>query len=161
MTDLRLPTDAELPALATLWHDAWHDAHAAHVPPELLAARDRASFRLRFTQARQHTRAAWDNDGPLGFCTIAPPPENELDQLFVAPRARGTALAAALLADGEARLRALGTRVAVLKCLPQNHRALTFYRREGWHDTGTEVSTLKTVRGTCCLPCQILRKDLT
>ena len=44
---LRPATDADVEAVADLWHRGWHDGHAGHVPEGLTAARTRAAFGAR------------------------------------------------------------------------------------------------------------------
>ena len=126
---------ADLPALAHLWHDGWHEAHAAHVPEALVNGRTLDQFRERVDHLGDSARVIGPAGAPLGFCNID---GDELDQLFVAPAGRGGGVASALLADGEARLAASGTRRAHLFCLPENTRAARFYLRQGWIDSGLQ-----------------------
>lgn len=120
---------AELPALAHLWRDAWRDAHAAHLPAPLVAHRSAEAFLGRLGGFGEALRVAGPVGAPLGFCVAF---GDEIDQLFVARAARGSGLAARLLADGEMRLREAGVTLARLDCLPQNARAVCFYRKHGW-----------------------------
>jgi GNAT superfamily N-acetyltransferase len=81
---------------------------------------------------------------PLGFCAIR---DDELDQLFVSPEARGTGLAARLLADGEARLAARGVKRAHLLCVIENTHAAAFYARKGWENVGAAIEAVQTENG--------------
>lgn len=157
---IRRPRRAELPALAALWHDAWHEVHDPFVPPALVAVRTPASFRRRLAALHPGIRAAADAAGPLGFCAIRAEGPGEIDQLFLAPRARGTGLAARLLADGEARLRAAGCTRPILNCLPENARARAFYRRQGWEERGIERVPVSTRAGPVAFTCIVLEKRL-
>jgi GNAT superfamily N-acetyltransferase len=72
---------------------------------------------------------------------------DELYQLYVSALARGTGVAAALIADAEARLRAGGVQLAWLGCAIGNDRAARFYEKSGWHRVGTVVERLETSSG--------------
>ena len=128
------PEDMEM--LGTLWHAGWHDAHARIVAPDLVAMRRLEVFSRRLTEVGDRMRIAGPVGQPLGLCIIE---DDMIDQLFVAPEARGTGLAAALLHDGEDRLRDNGVSRALLDCAAQNHRAARFYAREGWHSLGLQM----------------------
>jgi GNAT superfamily N-acetyltransferase len=119
----------EVAALASLWHDAWHEAHARIVPAELARIRTLQDFTTRLRAALDRTRVAGAPDKPLGFCIVN---GDELDHLFVASHARGSGAAAALLSDAEARLAAAGIELAWLACAIGNERAARFYEKWGW-----------------------------
>ncbi|MGH7564570.1 MAG: GNAT family N-acetyltransferase [Gemmatimonadota bacterium] len=68
-------------------------------------------------------------------------------QLFVSTQARGTGVAAALVADAEARLSERGVETAWLACAIGNERAARFYKKCGWRRVGTMVSRLETPEG--------------
>ena len=89
-------------------------------------------------------RVAGNLGAPLGFCAIR---HDELDQLFVSPAARGTGLAAALVADAERRLAGHGVTLAWLACAIGNDRAAHFYEKCGWRRAGTVVNRLETTEG--------------
>jgi len=119
----------EVDALARLWHDAWHEAHARIVPPQLTGIRTLQDFTTRLREALDRTRVAGATGRPDGFCIVK---GDELDHLFVAAHARGTGTAAALLADAESRLAAEGVELAWLACAIGNERAARFYEKSGW-----------------------------
>ena len=135
---------AEVETLAKLWHDAWHEAHASIVPPELTRMRTLQNFTTRMREALDRTRVAGAPDRPGGFCIIK---GDELDHLFVALHARGSGAAAALLADAEARLAAAGVRLAWLACAIGNERAARFYEKSGWRRSGVFVHHPETPDG--------------
>jgi GNAT superfamily N-acetyltransferase len=85
---------------------------------------------------------------------------DELDQLFVAAEARGTGVAAALLADGEARLAAAGVRTAWLACAIGNDRAARFYEKHGWRRAGTMIHRPETPDGPFPLEVWRYEKEL-
>ena len=138
----------ELDALARLWFEAWQDGHRAVVPAALARVRTLESFRARLSAALPRVRVVGPAGAPVGFCIIQ---DDELYQLFVDRSARGTGVAAALLADGEARLKANGVRMAWLACAIGNDRAARFYEKSGWHRTGTITSRLETIAGVFLL----------
>lgn len=141
---VRLPGADEVSAIARTWFEAWRDAHAHLLPADLVRLRTRESFEARVARALDRTRVAGPDGAPSGLCMIK---GDELEQLFVARDARGTGVAAALLADGEARLAASGVRTAWLACAIGNDRAARFYAREGWRDAGTFIYRAETEEG--------------
>ncbi len=141
---IRPAEPADLDPLAQLWLDGWTEAHAAHVPPELTAKRPLDSFRRRLDGYGDGLRTAGPIGEPLGFNVIR---EDELDQIFVSPAARGTGLATTLLTDGEARLAASGITRAHLLCVIENTRAARFYEKHGWENTGPSRESVFTDDG--------------
>lgn len=141
---IRKVEPADLDPLAQLWLDGWTEAHAAHVPPELTAMRPLDSFRRRLDNYGDGLRTAGPIGAPLGFYVIR---EDEMDQLYVSAAARGTGLAAALLADAEERLAANGITRAHLLCVIENIRAAKFYENHGWDNTGPSRGSVFTDDG--------------
>ncbi len=119
----------DLAPLTLVWHQSWHEAHAAITPAALAALRTPEHFAERLHNAGERLRVAGAKGAPLGLCLIK---GNHIDQLYIARQARGTGLATALLREGEDRLRASGISDALLDCAALNHRAAHFYSREGW-----------------------------
>jgi len=149
---------AEVSAVADLWHDGWHEAHAAHVPAELVTLRTLDSFLQRLNEIRETVRVIGPPGAPLGFCATK---GNEIYQLFTAAAARGTGIAAELISDGEARLFGQGHSRIELGVIPENVRAIRFYARQGWA-TGKVVSyAVDTSKGPFQLPVLIMHKTLT
>jgi GNAT superfamily N-acetyltransferase len=139
------PAEAsDLDALARLWHEGWHDAHAPLVPAELVAARTVTSFRDRLAAALADTFVAGPPDAPGGFFTLK---GDELHQFFLARAARGTGFAATLMAAAEAELSRRGIATAWLDCAAGNDRAARFYEKSGWARARTEVKRLETADG--------------
>ncbi len=142
--DIRPARPGDMDPLARLWLEGWTEAHAAHVPPELTAKRPLESFRSRLDGFGDLLRTAGPEGAPLGLCAIK---DDELDQIFVSSEARGTGLAGALLADGEARLAANGVTRAHLLCVIENTRAARFYEKHGWENTGPSLEAVFTDDG--------------
>ncbi len=141
---IRQARAAEVDLLARLWHAGWQDAHATILPAQLARLRTLDNFRERLQAALAHARVAEIDGAPAGFCIVE---GDELHQLFVASQARGTGVAAALVADAEARMAAAGVRTAWLACAIGNHRAARFYGKCGWRLVGEMVSRLPTAEG--------------
>ncbi|SON56285.1 putative acetyltransferase [Hartmannibacter diazotrophicus] len=126
--------------LATLWHDAWHDGHAALLDRDVVAARTRDSFlhRLQYTPFDDVLVAECHGE-LLGFAAMI---AGEVDQLYVAGRARGRGIAGRLLSAAAQSLAEKGHRTIRLQCAVGNARALAFYLREGWRIEKTEPMLL-------------------
>lgn len=105
----------------------------------------------------ERLRVAGPAGAPIGFCAVR---EGEIYQLFVSQAEQGSGLARLLLEDGEARLRAAGTKLAILDCSIGNHRATRFYEKCGWRLRGEEMIALETSEGPLPLLTRIFEKRL-
>jgi len=155
---LRAAHDGEIDQLARIWYDGWQDAHAAILPAELARVRTLESFRERLQAALSDVRVAGPPGAPVGFCMVH---DDELYQLYVSAEGRGTGVAAALLADGEARLAASGIETAWLACAIGNQRAARFYEKCGWRRVGNMINQLDTPNGIFPLEVWRYEKVLT
>lgn len=151
------PHSSEIPALARLWHDGWHRAHRAHVPPALTTLRTLESFEIRLADLLHNTRMIGPPSKPQGFCIIK---AAEIYQIFVAKEAEGKGVAAALMTDGLNQIRAAGHKTAHLDVIPENHRAIAFYEKMGWHRKETKMVLLDTLEEPFALPCLMMIKTL-
>ena len=156
--DVRAGEASELAELARLWYDSWQDAHAQLLPGELIRLRTLDSFRERLRAALPAVRVVGPVGAPLGFCLVR---GDELYQLFVSSQARGTGVAAALVADAEARLAGAGVELGWLACAIGNERAAKFYEKHGWRRAGTMVNRAETSEGTFALDTWRYEKALT
>src|SRR5262245_36416978 len=156
--DVRDPEPREVDHLAQTWHDGWQDAHALIVPAALKRARTLESFRERMRDRLTDVRVVGPTGSPLGFAMLK---DDGLYQLYVSAAARGSGVAAALIADAEARIAARGYRTAWLACAIGNERAARFYEKCGWHRAGTFVSELETTAGVIPLEVWRYEKPLT
>ena len=134
----------EIDHLARLWHEGWRDAHAALAPAGLVRARTLDSFRDRLAAALPDTFVIGPPGAPSGFYMLK---DDELYQFYVARAARGLGVAAALIADAEARLAARGVTTAWLACAIGNDRAARFYEKCGWVRARTTMNRLETADG--------------
>jgi putative acetyltransferase len=140
---LRACTDADLASLADLWVASWQETMPAI---DFRARRPWFLDRLRALEAAGAVTicAADGSNRLLGFVTFDPAAAY-LDQLAVAPEAKGSGAAALLL--NEARRLSEGS--LTLDVNQDNPRALRFYEREGFEKIaeGTNPrSGLKTWR---------------
>jgi putative acetyltransferase len=114
--------------IVRVWHQGWHDAHGALVPPEVLPFRTPNHFDLWRNEARDDFHVAWDAE-LLGFVSTE---DAEVVRLYVGREARGQGIAQDLLSFAERELSKGGVREAELFCTAGNGRAENFYRRQGW-----------------------------
>ena len=140
----RRVTDEDVDALAILWYDGWHEAHAHLVPVELTHLRTLENFRDRLRAGLENVRAVGPSGDPLGFSMLR---GDELYQLYVSRHARGGGVATMLIADAETRLAEAGVEIAKLDCAIGNLRAARFYEKKGWHRTGTVGVHVETLEG--------------
>ena len=138
--EVRNAHQEELDALAKVWHESWNDAHVAIVPAELTRLRTLESFREGLQAALHSVRVVGPRGAPLGFYLLK---DDELYLLFVTASARGTGVAATLMADAEAQLARAGVETAWLACAVGNERAAKFYEKCGWRRTGTFINELE------------------
>src|SRR5262245_47198995 len=142
--DVRAVEEREIDHLAQLWFDGWQDAHAAIVPASLKRVRTLENFRARLHIGLPDVRVIGPPGSPIAFYMLK---DAELYQFYVAPAARGTGVAATLIADAEATLARKGVDVAWLACAIGNDRAARFYEKCGWHRAGTMLNELDTSNG--------------
>jgi ribosomal protein S18 acetylase RimI-like enzyme len=142
--DVRPAEPVELDALAALWRDGWRAAHVAILPATLVRDLTPERFRHRLERAMDDVRVVGPVGSPLGFCIAH---RDELYQLSVSDEVRGKGVAAVLLADAEARMRAAGVETAWLACAIGNARALAFYEKHDWRRVGRMISRLTTPDG--------------
>jgi len=103
-------------------------------------------------------RVAGSIDAPIGFFMLK---GAELYQLYVSAQARGSGVAAALIADAEGHLRDSGVRTARLACAIGNDRAARFYEKCGWLRAGVVTEHLDIAGGTFELAVWRYEKTLT
>ena len=156
--DVRPADAAEIDQLAQVWFDSWRDAHAAIVPEELTRLRTLDSFRQRLSAYLPDLRTLGPAGAPLGFYILK---DDELYQLFVSAPARGSGVAAALIADAETQLASRGVATAWLACAIGNDRAARFYEKRGWQRAGTIVSETELDVGGPTFELEVWRYEKT
>jgi putative acetyltransferase len=158
MTTIRPAEDADMAAVAELWHEGWHDGHAGHVPDGLTAARTLEAFRARTPARVGDTTVAVSDDGRVhGFVMVV---GDEVEQVFVGRGARGSGLAADLLAVAEGQVAAQGHPVAWLAVVVGNARARAFYAKHGWSDHGDLPYEVTAGGRTFVSPCRRYVKEV-
>ena len=136
--------ERDVDALVTIWHDGWNDAHAQILPVELKRIRTRENLAQRMRAGLGTVRVAGPSGAPVGFHMLK---DDELYQLYVSAQARGSGVAAALIADAEAQLADAGFKTAWLACAIGNDRAARFYEKSGWRRVGNMINHLETPAG--------------
>jgi GNAT superfamily N-acetyltransferase len=151
---LRPAEPGDVDAIAAIWHAAWSDGHAGHVPEELHPHRTLAHFLARVPSRIARTTVVVEDERVVGFVTLH---DDELEQIFVARHARGGAVAGELLAEAERRL-ASEHAVAWLAVVAGNARARRFYEKNGWHDAGAIDYAAEIPGGSIPVPCRRYEK---
>ncbi len=149
---------ADVEAIATLWHRGWPDGHLGHVPAALVAHRQLADFRQRVPARLDATTVATIDSAVVGFVMVQ---GDEIEQVYVDARVRGSGVAAMLLEHGEA---VIGERYtgAWLAVVAGNARARRFYERNGWSDGGALDYAAEGRGGTTiAVPVRRYEKHLT
>jgi GNAT superfamily N-acetyltransferase len=155
---IRRAVPQDYPALARLWHEAWHDGHALAVPADLLRHRGPDFFTAEMQRIGPACHVWEGLYGAEGFVTTT---GRWIDRLFVSQPARGGGIAGRLMAHAEDLLRANGHAEGWTDALVGNDRALRFYQRQGWQQDRIEEIDVPTPDGPIPLRTRILRKGLT
>lgn len=154
---IRAAAEPDADRIAQIWQTGWHDAHDARVPEALIAHRTPESYPPRARDRLAHTVVA-DLDGRVvGFIVIE---HDEVEQLYVDAAARGTGVAQQLMAHAEREIAAAGHPEAWLAVVAGNDRAIAFYEKSGWVDTGPFDYQAEIAGGTLAVPCRRLAKRL-
>lgn len=158
MTEIRAAADADMAAVADLWHEGWHTGHAGHVPDGLTAARTLEAFHERAPKRVGDTTVLVGSSGRLlGFVMVA---GDEVEQVFVGAAERGTGMADVLLAEAERQVAAAGHSSAWLAVVDGNARARRFYEKSGWEDSGELPYEVVADGETFVSPCRRYVKAL-
>lgn len=155
---IRAARESDLERLAQIWFDGWRDAHLAIVPDALARLRTFESFRGRLRAALPDVRVGVEAETPIGFAMLK---GDELYQFYVAAEARGTGLAAELMADAEQQLSVRGITTAWLACAIGNNRAARFYEKRGWQRIGVITYQAETTAGPFSIQNWRYEKDVT
>jgi ribosomal protein S18 acetylase RimI-like enzyme len=120
-------------AVAEIWEQGWRDGHLGNVPAALVALRTPESFATRAADRVADTTVATVAGEVAGFVMVV---ADEVEQVYVSARHRGSGIANTLLAEAERQVAAGGHPKAWLAVAPGNARARRFYERQGWVDEG-------------------------
>jgi GNAT superfamily N-acetyltransferase len=153
---LRDATSDDIEAIATLWHGGWLDGHLGHVPEALGEHRRLDDFRQRVPSRLAATTVATQGSEVVGFVTVH---DDEVEQVYVAPPARGGGVANVLLGFAERRV-AARFEAAWLAVVAGNARARRFYERSGWRDAGAFDYAAEITSGTLLVPCRRYEKNV-
>jgi GNAT superfamily N-acetyltransferase len=148
--ELRRATPDDAEAVASIWRDGWRDGHLGNVPDELVAARTLESFSSRAAQRVGDTVVFVVGGAVAGFVMVV---DDEVEQVYVSSRHRGTGVAAALLDEAERLVRSNGHERAWLAVVSGNARARRFYERMGWTDEGAFDYPAANAGSTIPVPC--------
>jgi len=129
---IRPATADDAAAIARIWHAGFIDGHTGHVPEEIWAYRRPADFAARVPGLIELATVAEINGDVVGFAMVQ---GDEVYQLYVDTSARGTGVAALLLAEGEVQISRAHS-VGWLAVVEGNSRARRFYARAGWSEAG-------------------------
>lgn len=151
MVDLRDATPADAHAIAGVVVRSWRVAYRGLIPDSVLAGLsvpEREQFwsdALTTRPPQTRTVVATIAGVVVGFAATGPPlvPADRADPtlgdlyaLYLAPNVWRRGIGTHLHAAAIDRLRSCGFTHAGLRVLDTNERALRFYRRHGWTDTG-------------------------
>lgn len=139
----------DAPAIADIWYAGWRDGHLGNIPDELLTVRTDESFRVRAAQRIGDTVVAAVDGAVAGFIMVV---GDEVEQVYVDRRHRGTGVAATLLAEAERLVAAGGYDKAWLAVVAGNTRARRFYERSGWVDEGPFTYLAGSEAGAISVP---------
>jgi GNAT superfamily N-acetyltransferase len=137
-------------AVAEIWYGGWQDGHLGHVPEALVAIRTEESFGVRAAQRVGDTTVAVRDGEVAGFVMVV---GDEVEQVYVSRRHRGSGVAGDLLAAAERLVAAGGHPRAWLAVATGNARARRFYERCGWTDEGPFDYPATTESGPIPVPC--------
>lgn len=143
--------------IAQIWYSGWQDGHLGYVSQELIEIRTEESFHKRAAERIGDTTVAVVYGEIAGFIMVV---DDEVEQVFVAARHRGTGVADALMTEAERQVKANGHSKAWLAVVAGNARARAFYQRLGWVDEGPFDYAAATEGGTVSVPCQRYTKLL-
>jgi GNAT superfamily N-acetyltransferase len=155
---IRKATPADTDQVAEIWRLGWKDGHRGSVPPELVEARTEESFRTRASDRIDDTTVATVDCDVAGFVMVV---HDEVEQVYVSARHRGSGVAAILMNEAEGQVRANGYQMAWLAVVAGNARARAFYEKAGWHDEGPFDYAASAETGPIVVPARRYTKSLS
>lgn len=155
--ELRPAQAEDAQAVARIWTVGWRDGHLGNVPDALAEVRTPESFHIRATQRVTDTTVAVSGGEVAGFIMVA---GDEVEQVYVDGRHRGSGIAGTLIAEAERQVAAGGHEVAWLAVVAGNARARRFYERSGWTDAGGFDYEAVHAEGVIAVPCRRYTKQV-
>ncbi len=157
---LRPATEADVDAVAALFHEGWHDVHPGRVPDGLTERRTPEAFHERVSDriTRTDETTVAEVDGQVaGFVMVA---GDEAEQVYVGRAFRGRGVAGPLLTEAERQIAAGGHDEAWLVVVRGNERAQAFYAKQGWVDQGDYDYPVTALGEQFVSPCRKFTKRL-
>ena len=152
---LRAAAAADVDDIAAIWSEGWGEAHEGRVPEALLAHRSAADLHARVPELIPAATVATVAGTVAGFTVVL---EDEVDQIYVARRHRGSGAGGLLLAAAESQVAERFER-AWLAVVAGNESARRFYERHGWRDGGGfDFAAWTTGEATIPVPCRRYEK---
>lgn len=140
---IRLASAGDIPALARVWHDAWHSSHA-EIDPDVAARRPIEFFNERIGTALPNCAVAVVEGDVIGFASWQ---GDSIGQVFVMPAFHGRGIAALVIGAAENALQDAGFERITLFCRTGNDRARAFYEKQGWEVVGEVPHDLGHMEG--------------
>jgi GNAT superfamily N-acetyltransferase len=140
---LRQASAGDIPALARVWHDGWHQGHA-HLSPDVAKGRPFEFFLPRIETTLPDCVVATVDGEIVGFTGWE---GDGIGQVFVLPAWHGRGVAPLLLAAAERKLEEAGHASIWLQCQVGNARARRFYEKHGWHVAREVDVSIGTMEG--------------
>lgn len=147
-------TTADIPSIAALWHQGWHQGHGDIAPSALVASRQMPEFLTRVEAHLPQTHVLYQEGQLAGFFMIE---GEEIYQFYVAETFQGSGVARHLMAEAEA---VLAGKQAWLACSVGNMRAARFYEKSGWQRGATQAYEVETATGPQVVDIWRFEKDL-
>lgn len=126
----------DLAALIDLGRRSWLSAFAQTAPFHLIAWWVKVDRTRTLYEAHWRELVVLEESGEV--IGLVQPASAEINGLWVRPDRQGSGAGTQLLAVGEDAIRSAGHEVAWLTCSAWNVRALRFYSRRGYLETGRE-----------------------
>ncbi len=155
---LRPGTADDAATVADIWHEGWHVAHPGNVPDGLTERRTLDAFHERAPKRVDDTTVAELDGEVVGFIMVV---GDEVEQVYVGKGARGSGVAAVLLAEAERQVAAGGHDVAWLAVASGNARARAFYEKRGWTDAGDLPYEVEALGEKFISPCRRYEKTVS
>ena len=156
---LRAATPRDAEALALVGRDTFLDTYAGHLPGAdiVLHCAHRHAPALYAGWVADAGHGVWiveaPGGAPIGYQVMAPPDMDgfatrpgdvELKRIYLLGRHHGGGAGRAMMAAGIAWAKARGAGRVLVALWEDNHRAMAFYRRQGFVQAGTRSFTVGT-----------------